>query len=132
MSAPPANPLSAMFEWWNQAYATGQLTDEGFGRHFSPTATLRVNGALRAHGLDGLLKHFSLISASTNQVLLERPPIAKFIDDEGRFPCSYHFVTAQSGSRIDRERVMAIAQVRDGRIQEIGIVGVPAAADDAI
>ena len=56
MNAPPANPLGAMFEWWNQAYATGQLTAEGFGCHFSQTATLRVNGALRARGLDGLVK----------------------------------------------------------------------------
>ena len=130
MFSEPRNVLGEMFEWWNLAYREqGGFTSEAFARYFTPEARFRVNGTVRASGLEALAKHFSSMQASTDHVELERPALIEFVSADGTCASSHHFATARVRETIERERVMAIAFIQAGRITALDIVSVPASLD---
>jgi uncharacterized protein (DUF885 family) len=125
--AAEADPLVAMFVWWNAAYKDPQgFTAEAFGRYFTPDAVMRINGSDRCKGLSDLAQHFRAIQAKTQMVVIELPFIDEFTSARGDQIFTHHFVRAREDGKDSRERVMGYARIRDGKISLLNFVSIPA------
>jgi ketosteroid isomerase-like protein len=127
-SAAPAkaDPLVAMFVWWNAAYQQKDgFTVEAFSHYFTPDAVLRVNGKDRSVGLEDLASHFRDIQARTESVVVELPFLDEFASPSGDRIFTHHFVSARENGKASRERVMGYAAIRNGKISLINFVSVP-------
>lgn len=127
-SAAPAkaDPLVAMFVWWNAAYKQKDgFTVEAFSHYFTPDAVLRVNGKDRSVGLEDLASHFRDIQARTESVVIELPFLDEFASPSGDRIFTHHFVSARENGKASRERVMGYAAIRNGKISLINFVSVP-------
>lgn len=81
----PSNPvpsnediLTAMFVWWNAAFAGDAMTPAGFARFFTDTAPFIVNGDLRGAGPDALWGFFGHQRPVVGAVILELPFLKTF------------------------------------------------------
>ena len=125
--AAQADPLVAMFVWWNAAYKDPEgFTAEAFGRYFTPDAVMRINGSDRSKGLADLAQHFRAIQSHTQSVVIELPFIDEFTSARGDQIFTHHFVRAREDGKDSRERVMGYATIRDGKISLINFVSIPA------
>jgi ketosteroid isomerase-like protein len=127
-SAAPAkaDPLVAMFVWWNAAYKEKDgFTVEAFSHYFTPDAVLRVNGKDRSVGLEDLASHFRDIQARTESVVIELPFLDEFASPSGDRIFTHHFVSARENGKASRERVMGYAAIRNGKISLINFMSVP-------
>ena len=125
--AADADPLVAMFVWWNAAYKDPQgFTAEAFGRYFTPDAVMRINGSDRSKGLADLAQHFRDIQAKTQMVVIDLPFVDEFTSARGDQIFTHHFVRAREDGRDSRERVMGYATIRDGKISLLNFVSIPA------
>lgn len=127
-SAAPAkaDPLVAMFVWWNAAYKQKDgFTVEAFSHYFTPDAVLRVNGKDRSVGLEDLASHFRDIQARTESVVIELPFLDEFASPSGDRIFTHHFVSARENGKASRERVMGYAAIRNGKISLINFMSVP-------
>jgi len=126
-SAAEADPLVAMFVWWNAAYKDPRgFTAEAFGRYFTPDAVMRINGSDRSKGLADLAQHFRDIQAKTQMVVIDLPFIDEFTSARGDQIFTHHFVRARENGKDSRERVMGYATIRDGKISLLNFVSIPA------
>ena len=125
-AAAAADPLVAMFVWWNEAYRHPDgFTAEAFGRYFTPDAVMRINGRDRCRGLDDLARHFRDIQAATEMVVIDLPFIDEFSSASGDRVFTHHFVRAREHGKASRERVMGYAEIRGGKISLINFVSIP-------
>ena len=125
-AAPAADPLVAMFVWWNDAYLRKDgFTAESFGRYFTRDAVMRINGLDRCKGLEDLASQFRDIQARTDVGVVELPFIEDFTSPGGDRIFTHHFVRAREHGEDSRERVMGYATIRDGKIALINFVSVP-------
>ncbi len=125
--AAEADPLVAMFVWWNTAYKDPRgFTAEAFGRYFTPDAVMRINGSDRSKGLADLAQHFRDIQAKTQMVVIDLPFIDEFTSARGDQIFTHHFVRARENGKDSRERVMGYATIRDGKISLLNFVSIPA------
>ncbi|HEY0745658.1 MAG TPA: nuclear transport factor 2 family protein [Steroidobacteraceae bacterium] len=121
-----ADPLVAMFVWWNAAYQQkAGFTAEAFARHFTPDAVMRINGEDRSKGVEDLAQHFRDIKARTELVVIDLPFIDEFSSASGDRIFTHHFVRAREKGKDSRERVMGYASINDGKISLINFVSVP-------
>lgn len=124
--AAKADPLVAMFEWWNRAYTQKDgFTAAAFGRHFTEDAVMRINGRDRCRGLEDLAQHFRDIQAHTEKVVVELPFLDEFRSPRGDRIFTHHFVSAREHGEDSRERVMGYVEIRHGKISLINFVSVP-------
>jgi len=124
--ADTADPLVAMFVWWNTAYKQKDgFTAQSFSRYFTPDAVMRINGKERCRGLDDLAQHFRDIQAKTEMVVIDLPFIDEFASPNGDRIFTHHFVRAREHGQDSRERVMGYASIKDGKISLINFVSVP-------
>jgi ketosteroid isomerase-like protein len=125
--AAEADPLVAMFVWWNAAYKDPHgFTAEAFGRYFTPDAVMRINGSDRCKGLTDLAQHFRDIQTKTQKVVIDLPFIDEFTSARGDQIFTHHFVYAREDGKDSRERVMGYATIRDGKISLLNFVSIPA------
>ena len=125
-AADRADPLVAMFVWWNSAYTHKDgFTAASFGRYFTADAVMRINGKDRCKGLEDLAQHFRDIQGSTEMVVIDLPFIDEFTSPGGDRIFTHHFVRAREHGQNSRERVMGYASIRDGKISLINFVSVP-------
>jgi len=125
-TAGPADPLVAMFVWWNAAYKQKDgFTVEAFSKYFTPDAVLRVNGKDRSAGIEVLASHFRDIQKRTESVVVELPFLDEFASPSGDKIFTHHFVSARENGKPSRERVMGYAAIRNGKISLINFVSVP-------
>jgi limonene-1,2-epoxide hydrolase len=121
-----ADPLVAMFTWWNAAYLQpGGFTAQAFGHYFTPDAVMRINGKDRCKGLEDLARHFRKIQAQTEMVAIELPFIDEFTSADGARIFTHHIVRAREHGKDSRERVMGYATIENGKIALINFVSVP-------
>lgn len=134
-AAHPGNsdPLVAMFVWWNEAYTQKDgFTTESFSRYFTADAVMVINGSERCKGVEDLARHFRVIQANTEMVVIDLPFIDEFSSANGDRIFTHHFVRAREhGKPVSRERVMGYASIRDGKISLINFVSVPDPAPDS-
>jgi hypothetical protein len=124
--ADTADPLVAMFVWWNAAYKQKDgFTAESFSRYFTPDAVMRINGKDRCRGLEDLAQHFRDIQARTEMVVIDLPFLDEFTSPNGDRIFTHHFVRAREHGQDSRERVMGYASIKDGKISLINFVSVP-------
>ena len=129
--AETADPLVAMFVWWNSAYKQKDgFTAQSFSRYFTADAVMRINGKDRCHGVDDLAQHFRDIQAKTEMVVIDLPFIDEFTSPTGDRIFTHHFVRAREHGQDSRERVMGYASIRDGKISLINFVSVPDPASE--
>jgi hypothetical protein len=132
-AANKADPLVAMFVWWNAAYQQKDgFTAESFGRYFTPDTVMRINGKDRCNGLDDLARHFRDIQSHTEMVVIDLPFIDEFTSPSGDRIFTHHFVRARENGEDSRERVMGYATIRDGKIALLNFVSVPDPAPGAV
>lgn len=68
------DPLSRMFQWWNQAYKTpGAYVAEAFGRFFTPDGAIVIDGREIARGPAELAAHFQKIQAAGGEAEIVVP-----------------------------------------------------------
>jgi hypothetical protein len=124
--ADTADPLVAMFVWWNAAYKQKDgFTAESFSRYFTSDAVMRINGKDRCRGLEDLAQHFRDIQARTEMVVIDLPFLDEFTSPNGDRIFTHHFVRAREHGQDSRERVMGYASIKDGKISLINFVSVP-------
>ncbi len=124
--AAEADPLVAMFVWWNAAYKDPHgFTAEAFGRYFTPDAVMRINGSDRSKGLADLAQHFRAIQAKTQMVVIDLPFIDEFTSARGDKIFTHHFVRSREDGKDSRDRVMGYVTIRDGKISLINFVSIP-------
>lgn len=128
-SAPPAqaeqsDALSRMFLWWNGAMATpGALTREAFARHFTPDATLTINGERVIGDIDGWVTHFRRIQGSGAKVEIVVPFKTVFTAADRIY--SYHVIRSMRDGKAACMLAAGDATLRDGLISSITLVRVP-------
>lgn len=116
--------LSRMFAWWNGAMATpGGLTREGFAAHFTPDATLTINGVQVIPDLDGWVTHFRRIQASGAKVEIV-VPFKTVFEAPGRI-YTYHVIRSLREGKAACMLASGDATLRDGRISSITLVRIP-------
>jgi len=126
-----ADPLVAMFQWWNAAYLKQDgFTAQAFSRYFTSDAVMRINGSDRSKGVEDLARHFREIQARTEFVAIELPFIDEFTSSSGNQIFTHHFVHAREHGKSNRERVMGYATIVNGKISLINFVSVPAPESD--
>ncbi len=121
-----ADPLVAMFVWWNAAYKQKDgFSEAAFSHYFTSDAVMRINGSDRCKGVADLARHFRDIQARTEAVSIVLPFIDEFTSADGTQIFTHHFVLGREHGKDSRDRVMGYATIRDGKISLINFVSVP-------
>jgi hypothetical protein len=131
-NAPQARPatdkLSQMFLWWNQAFKTpGAYTAENFSKHFTPDATLVLEGRTIIRGVDQWATHFQKIQSDGGDVEIV-VPFKEVFEKDGKI-YNYHVIRARRDGKTTCSLAAGHAELRDGKIASIVLVRSP--LDDA-
>jgi hypothetical protein len=118
----PANDtLSKFFVWWNETYKKpGGYTAEGFGKWFTPDATLVLEGKEVIRGVDGWASHFQKIQAGGGDVEIVVP--FKQVFREGNFIYTYHVIRSRRNGKVECSLAAGHAELRGGKIATIVLV----------
>ncbi len=120
----PGHVLTAMFEWWNEAYQDPEgFTAEAFAQYFDDDAVMVINGNARGPGPAAIARHFRTIQASVDEVEILLPFREGF--DDGARTFTYHYTRARVDGELRHSRVMGYALIRDGRIALIDFINLP-------
>ena len=124
VQAMAADPLTAMFTWWNQAYKTpGSFTPEAFRRYFTEDAAIVLNGKESSRGIAALVAQFQRIQASTESVEIVLPFREGFVSGDKVF--TYHFIRSVRAGKRECLRAMGYALVRHGKIALVSLLRIP-------
>jgi hypothetical protein len=117
-----ADPLSAMFAWWNRAFTTPDgYTKAAFDRWFTPDATLTINGKTVIHGTAEWASHFRAIQAHGGTVEIVLP--FKVVTRRGDRIYTYHVIRSRDASGKSACMLAAgDAVMRHGKIAAITLV----------
>lgn len=116
-----SDPLSKMFIWWDQAFRTpGAFTAENFGKHFTPDATLTLEGKTVIHNLDEWAAHFQKIQAAGGEVEIVVP--FKQVFEKDGLIYTYHIIRSRRNGKPSCALAAGHAEMRDGRIASITLV----------
>ena len=117
------DPLTRMFVWWNAAFKRPDgFTPEAFGRYFTDDAVMRIDGTVRAQGLDALAKRFRMIQGRATKVEIKIPFVTSFSSPDGSKIFTSHVIDSVDGGKAAHELVMGYATIRDGKIAMIDFV----------
>jgi len=118
---PATDKLSVFFKWWNAAFEQpGAYTAENFGKHFTPDATLILEGREVIRGLDGWAKHFQQIQAGGGDVEIVVP--FKQMFQRGDRIYTYHVIRSRRDGKVGCSLAAGHAQLRRGKIATIVLV----------
>lgn len=118
---PSNDALSRMFLWWNQAFKTpGAYTPENFSKHFTPDATLTLEGRTVINGVDQWATHFQKIQASGAEVEIVVP--FKQVFQQGNMIYNYHVIRSRRNGKPSCALAAGHAELRDGKIASIVLV----------
>ncbi|MBL4802887.1 MAG: hypothetical protein JKY45_13445 [Emcibacter sp.] len=128
-----SNILVDMFAWWNTAIKTENgFTREAFGRYFTDSGEINVNGHLAVKGIDNMAVHFSRIQADTDYVEIILPFEEGF--EKGNRIFTYHIIKAREKGATETSvsRVMGYAITVDGKLDYINFLDVPEAKENGL
>lgn len=118
---PSGDVLSRFFVWWNQTFKQpGGYTAEGFGRWFTPDATLYLEGKEVIRGLDGWASHFQKIQAGGGDVEIVVP--FKRVFQSGDRIYTYHVIRSRRDGQVACSLAAGHAELRGGKISTIVLV----------
>ncbi|WP_380874163.1 hypothetical protein ACFB49_46140 [Sphingomonas sp. DBB INV C78] len=118
---PATDAVSKMFIWWNQAFKTpGAYTPENFAKHFTPDATLTLEGRTVINGVEEWAKHFQKIQASGAEVEIV-VPFKEVFEKDGMI-YNYHVIRSRRGGKPSCALAAGHAVLRDGKIASITLV----------
>lgn len=118
---PATDALSKMFIWWNQAFKTpGAFTAENFSKHFTPDATLTLEGRTVINGVDQWATHFQKIQSGGGDVEIVVPFKEVFQKDDVIY--NYHVIRSRRGGKTSCALAAGHAVVRDGKLASIVLV----------
>lgn len=118
---PATDALSKMFIWWDQAFKTpGAFTAENFGKHFTPDATLTLEGRTVIHNLNDWETHFQKIQASGADVEIVVP--FKEVFEKDGLIYTYHVIRSRRNGEVSCALAAGHAKMRDGKIASIALV----------
>ena len=118
---PATDALSKMFIWWNQAFKTpGAYTPENFARHFTPDATLVLEGRTVINGVDQWATHFQKIQASGSDVEIIVP--FKEVFEKDGLIYNYHVIRSRRDGQVGCALAAGHAVLRGGKIASIVLV----------
>ncbi len=121
---PATDPLSKMFIWWNQAFKTpGAYTAENFAKHFTPDATLILEGRTVISGVDQWASHFQKIQAGGGDVEIV-VPFKQVFEKDGMI-YNYHVIRSRRDGKTACSLAAGHAVLRDGKIASITLVRAP-------
>ena len=124
MAAPPADPVSRMFTWWNAAFRQPDgFTAAAFRQYFTEDATLTLNGDTVIHGIPEWVAHFRRIQAGGREVEIVVPFKDVFTAPDRVF--TYHVIRSRGGGPVGCMLAAGDAVLRDGRIASITLVRTP-------
>ncbi len=117
-----ANPIVAMFEWWNPAFGESDgFPPDAFRPFFTEDARLTVNGNLRGQGLEALSRHYRNLQTQFDSIQMELPVLDEFACGDRAFvQC---VTVANRAGEVFREEAMAVAVVSAQRISELRVIG---------
>ncbi|MHC9419719.1 hypothetical protein ACYZX9_14105 [Sphingomonas citri] len=120
----PADALSRMFVWWDQAFKTpGAFTAENFSRYFTPDATLTLEGRTVIRGVNQWATHFQKIQAGGGDVEIVVPFKAAF--QQGDRLYTYHVIRSRRDGKLGCVLAAGHAELRGGKIASITLVRAP-------
>ena len=129
MAAPPADPVSRMFTWWNAAFRQPDgFTAAAFRQYFTEDATLTINGDAVIHGIPEWVSHFRKIQAGGREVEIVVP--FKDVFTAGDRVFTYHVIRSRGGGTVSCMLAAGDAVLRDGKIASIMLVRAPLDATD--
>jgi hypothetical protein len=113
--------LSKFFVWWNDTYKVpGGYTAEGFGKWFTPDATLVLEGKEIIRGLDGWAAHFQRIQSGGGQVEIVVP--FKQMIQRGNVIYTYHVIRSRRDGKVSCSLAAGHAELRGEKISTIVLV----------
>ena len=115
------NPITRMFEWWNEAYRAEGFTPIAFADHFTTDALFIVDGGVRGSGPAEICAHFARIAQQTDAVELVTPVIATLADEAQGFV--HYRCTFSSGDKHGSEVCLAHAKLQDDKIARFEVMG---------
>lgn len=118
---PATDALSKMFVWWNQAFKTpGAYTVENFSKHFTPDATLVLEGRTVIDGVDQWATHFQKIQSGGGDVEIVVP--FKQVFEKDGLIYNYHVIRARRDGKTSCSLAAGHAVLREGKIASIVLV----------
>lgn len=115
--------LSRMFIWWNRAMAKpGELTRSNFAKHFTPDASLTINGEKVISDIDGWVSHFQRIQAGGGKVEIVVPFKTVFQSKDRIY--TYHVIRSIRAGQAMCWLAAGDATLRNGLISSITLVRV--------
>ena len=115
--------LTRMFVWWNAAFKQSEgFTPQAFGQYFTDDAVMRIDGTVRAQGLDALAKRFRMIQGRASKVEIKIPFVTSFSSPDGSKIFTSHVIDSVDGGKAAHELVMGYATIRGGKIAMIDFV----------
>ncbi|TKD50746.1 hypothetical protein [Sphingomonas baiyangensis] len=119
--APATDALSRMFLWWNQAFKTpGAFTAANFSKHFTPDATLTLEGRTVIRGVEQWETHFQKIQSGGGDVEIV-VPFKEVFEKDGRI-YNYHVIRSRRDGKVGCSLAAGHADLRDGKIAAITLV----------
>jgi hypothetical protein len=123
----PSNtdPLSAMFTWFNDAYATpGAYTPEAFRKFVTDDISMTINGETVVQGIDDWAAHFAKIQSS-GAILSVGLPLRR-VKRIGDTIYTYNIMRASHGA-VDECMISAgYATIKSEKIASLVLIRVPA------
>lgn len=118
---PATDALSKMFIWWDQAFKTpGAFTAANFSKHFTPDATLTLEGRTVIRGVDEWATHFQKIQSMGGEVEIV-VPFKEVFEKNGRI-YTYHVIRSRRNGQTGCSLAAGHAVLRDGKIASITLV----------
>jgi len=119
-----ADALTRMFTWWNAAFKTpGAYTPAAFRAYFTEDATLTINGAQVATGVEGWAKHFQRIQGNGGIVEIVLP--FRKVGQVGDTIYTYHVIRSVRSSVAGCLLAGGYATVRGGKISAVVLSRAP-------
>lgn len=117
----PKDALSRMFIWWNAAFKTpGAYTAENFSKHFTPDATLVLEGRTVINGVGEWATHFQKIQAGGGDVEIVVP--FKEVFEKNGMIYNYHVIRSRRDGKVNCALAAGHAVLRGGKISSIVLV----------
>lgn len=118
---PPADKLSEMFTWWNQAMKTpGAFTEQAFAKYFTADAALVIDGKDVMRTPAGWAQRFQAIHAATDAVEIVVPFRYSFQKDDQIY--TYHIIRSRAAGKVECMLAAGHADLKDGKISHVTLV----------
>lgn len=123
-SAASSDKLSQMFAWWNDAFhKPGSYTPDAFRRYFTEDATLVINGATSAKGVEAWSAHFNRIQSAGGVVEIVVP--FRRVQQIGDTIYTYHIIRSRRSSVPSCLLASGYATLKGGKISSVVLVRSP-------